>query len=74
MLKTFKYRIFPTKKQLKNLETTLDECRWLYNHLLEMRKTAYEQDRDLNASLNILRLGLQSLGLALEAPAFTHGE
>ncbi|HCF87138.1 MAG TPA: hypothetical protein DEV72_18285, partial [Ktedonobacter sp.] len=42
MLKTFKYRIFPTKKQLKNLETTLDECRWLYNHLLEMRKTAYE--------------------------------
>src|SRR5450759_3782755 len=44
MLKTFKYRIFPTKKQLKNLETTLDECRWLYNHLLEMRKTAYEQE------------------------------
>src|SRR5207248_4528738 len=44
MLKTFKYRIFPTKKQLKKLETTLDECRWLYNHLLEKRKTAYEQE------------------------------
>lgn len=44
MLKTFKYRLFPTKKQLKNLETTLDECRWLYNHLLEMRKTACEQE------------------------------
>ena len=26
-------------------------------------------DRDLNASLNILRLGLQSLGLSIEAPA-----
>src|SRR6266567_5397399 len=31
-------------------------------------------DRDLNASLNILRLGLQSLGLAIEAPGFSRGE
>jgi len=23
--------------------TTLDDCRWLYNHLLEQRKTAYEE-------------------------------
>jgi putative transposase len=26
------------------LEQTLEECRWLYNHLLEKRKTAYEQE------------------------------
>lgn len=26
------------------LESTLEECRWLYNHLLEMRKTAWEQE------------------------------
>jgi putative transposase len=44
MLKMFKYRIFPTKKQEKRLNDTLEECRWLYNHLLEMRKTAYERD------------------------------
>lgn len=32
-------------------------------------------DRDLNASLNILALGLQSLGTqSLEAPGFSHGE
>lgn len=31
-------------------------------------------DRDLNASLNIRALGLQSLGLALEAPGFSRGE
>jgi putative transposase len=43
MNKVFKYRIYPTKKQLKKLEATLDECRWLYNHLLEKRKNAYEQ-------------------------------
>jgi putative transposase len=43
MKKTVVYRIYPTKKQLHRLEATLEECRWLYNHLLEARKTAYEQ-------------------------------
>ncbi len=40
----FGYRIFPTKKQETRLNETLHECRWLYNHLLEMRKKAYEQE------------------------------
>ena len=31
-------------------------------------------DRDQNAAINILGLGLQSLGIALEAPAFRRGE
>ena len=44
MIKNFQYRIFPTKKQLKSLDATLEECRWLSNHLLENRKTAYEQE------------------------------
>ena len=44
MLKMFKYRLYPTKKQVKKLNETLEECCWLYNHLLEMRKTAYERD------------------------------
>lgn len=43
MLKMFQYRIFPTKKQQKALESQLEECRWLYNHLLEKRRDAYEQ-------------------------------
>ena len=44
MRKTFKYRIYPTKSQQTALEATLKECRWLYNHLLQQRKTAYETD------------------------------
>ncbi|GHO54331.1 RNA-guided endonuclease InsQ/TnpB family protein [Ktedonobacter robiniae] len=40
----FQYRIYPTKKQIKKLNETLEECRWLYNHLLEQRKTSYEQE------------------------------
>ena len=31
-------------------------------------------DRDQNDAINILRLGLESLGFALEAPAFRRGE
>ena len=40
--KTFKYRLFPTRAQETILDAQLDECRWLYNHFLEERKTAYE--------------------------------
>jgi putative transposase len=44
MRTTFAYRLFPTKKQVHTLEDTLHECRWLYNHLLDQRKTSYEQE------------------------------
>jgi putative transposase len=44
MRKMLVYRIFPTKKQETRLNETLYECRWLYNHLLGMRKKAYEQE------------------------------
>jgi len=44
MRKMFQYRIFPNKKQVRKLNETLEECRWLYNHLLECRKTSYEQE------------------------------
>ena len=57
MLKMFTYRLFPTKKQVKKLNETLEECRWLYNHLLNMRKTAYERE---NISLTCFRNGLPS--------------
>src|SRR6266496_1748355 len=43
MRKMFQYRVYPTKKQLHKLNETLEECRWLYNHLLEKRKETYEQ-------------------------------
>src|SRR5438105_1543300 len=44
MRKTFQYRLFPHKKQVNALEATLEECRWLYNHLLEQRRAAWEQE------------------------------
>jgi len=44
-LKTFKYRLFPTKKQKRLLQEQLDECQWLYNHFLEERKNAWEKEK-----------------------------
>jgi putative transposase len=41
--KSFQYQLQPTKKQARALQVQLDECRWLYNELLEQRKLSYEE-------------------------------
>src|SRR5258706_8769467 len=46
MRKTFKYRLYPNNEQRRLLEQQLDACRWLYNRLLEERKTAWEQRQE----------------------------
>ncbi len=59
MYKMFQYRLFPTKKQVHKLNETLNECRWLYNHFLEQRKTTYEQEgQSLSCYNQIDTLGL----------------
>lgn len=45
MPKTYKYRIYPTKAQESILNKMLEQCRWVYNKVLETRKNAYEQDK-----------------------------
>lgn len=46
MKKTLKYRLYPTKHQVKLLQFQLDECRWLYNKLLEERRDSWEQKQE----------------------------
>jgi len=41
--KSFQFRLRPTKSQEKLLLYHLDECRWLYNELLEQRKLSHEE-------------------------------
>lgn len=43
MRKTYKYRLYPTKKQVQKLEWTLDMCRILYNSCLLDRRNHYER-------------------------------
>ena len=42
MRKTYKFRIYPTKPQQKQMERSLEICRQVYNRTLAERKTAYE--------------------------------
>ena len=44
MRKTFKYRIYPTKKQEKILNSQLESCRMLYNQFLSEKKELWEND------------------------------
>jgi putative transposase len=45
-LKTFQYRLYPTKQQQRLLSRQLEECRWLWNTLLAQRKRAWEERRE----------------------------
>jgi len=45
MMKAFKYRIYPTRKQAGTLQFTLDRNRELYNAALEERKEAYRMSK-----------------------------
>ena len=42
MRKTFKYRLYPSRKQIERLEQTLNTCRILYNNALAERKQQAE--------------------------------
>jgi len=43
-MKTYKYRIYPSKAQETQLNRQLELCRWVYNKTLETRKNSYEQN------------------------------
>lgn len=46
MTKAFKYRLYPTRKQVKRLEETLTTCRMLYNNSLEQRISTYKETQE----------------------------
>jgi putative transposase len=46
LMKTFQYRLYPTKEQQRLLARQLEECRWLWNTLLAERKQAWEERRE----------------------------
>ena len=68
MLKTYKYRLMPTKNHIRTLNQQLEECRWLYNHLLEYRRDQWQNNRHsvaLYEEQNLLP------ALKVERPALT---
>ncbi len=45
MIRAYKYRLYPNKKQIQKLEWTLDICHLLYNSCLLDRKNHYERNK-----------------------------
>ncbi len=45
LLKTFKYRLYPSKAQSRLLDQTVETCRRWYNVCLDERKTAWETEK-----------------------------
>lgn len=43
--KTFKYRLWPSRKQRESLRATLEVCRDLYNDALQERRDAWKTCR-----------------------------
>jgi putative transposase len=46
MLKSFNYRLYPTKRQHRLLSEQLEELRWPWNTLLAERKQAWEERQE----------------------------
>ncbi len=44
-VKAYRYRLYPTKSQISQMEQTLEICRWVYNETLAMRKNAWEREQ-----------------------------
>jgi putative transposase len=50
MIKSFKYRIYPTKSQVKKLNDNIRSCRFVWNTFLNERKVLYEtKKKTINA-------------------------
>ena len=45
MKKNYKFRLYPTKKQERELLATLEECRFVYNKILDTRIKVYETEK-----------------------------
>lgn len=45
MEKSFKYRIYPNKRQQELIQKTFGCCRFVYNYFLDKRKSEYEKDK-----------------------------
>jgi transposase len=46
MLRSFQYRLYPSKRQQRLLDQQWEECRWLYHHLLAARREAWDQRQE----------------------------
>lgn len=68
MHKTHKYRIYPSKSQVRKLDAILAECCWLWNHFLHVRKNVWETEQKTLSwyDTNKMLPGLKCVRLSLK--------
>ena len=42
---SYKFRVYPTAAQARQIQRTFGCCRYVWNHYLELRKKLYEKDK-----------------------------
>lgn len=55
MEKGYRFRIYPTPSQADQIERTFGACRYVWNHMLELRKAAWEVNRTSLSSADLMR-------------------
>ena len=55
-MKTFKFRLSPSKSQRTQLLKTLELCRWVFNETLATRKNAWEQEKKSITRFDTIKL------------------
>ena len=60
ILRAYKFRIYPKKKQIEKINSILNLSYKLYNAMLEQRKMAYELKKDFHSSNNVNYLSQQN--------------
>ena len=46
MLKAYRYRIYPNRKQEEQIQKTFGCCRFVYNQCLDYRQRKYKEEKE----------------------------
>ena len=55
MEKGYKFRIYPTPSQVEQIEKTFGACRYVWNHMLELRDAAWRVNKTRLSSADLMR-------------------
>lgn len=73
MIRTYAYRLYPSKTQARLLSKTLETCRQFYNSCLEERKQAWEQERrTITKTEQLRRVKVEKASNPHAAPIHSH--
>lgn len=55
MIKSFKYRLNPTKSQIVQMEKTFGCCRYIYNWALDRKIKAYQESKKSLSAIDLCK-------------------